>query len=196
MLGRSAASLYGRRVQGGTVMRLLIPLVLLAFGCAGTSKDTPAADTDAEDPGTPADTGASDGDDSGSATDTDDGDGADSGGADSGDADTGAAGDSGTGGGDTGGTDTGAGGDTGSADSGGSSGGGPDGAALFSATCGTCHGSDGHGGSGPDIVGEATSWDDAGLLGVIQNGKGDMPPQPLDNEEAQAVIDWMRTNLR
>jgi mono/diheme cytochrome c family protein len=71
----------------------------------------------------------------------------------------------------------------------------PDGAALYTATCATCHGADGKGtGENPDITGELGKPDDE-LIGIIRNGKGDMPAQTLDDAEALAVIEWMRANF-
>jgi mono/diheme cytochrome c family protein len=70
-----------------------------------------------------------------------------------------------------------------------------DGGAVFGDTCAHCHGPDGTGTqNGPDITGEL--WrPDAQLLRIILDGKNRMPAQPVTEEEAQAVVDWMRAGF-
>lgn len=64
---------------------------------------------------------------------------------------------------------------------------------VFSQSCAACHGGDLTGGVGPDIskVGANLSADD--IKTIIQEGRGGMPPQNLDDAEATAVADWLAT---
>lgn len=71
---------------------------------------------------------------------------------------------------------------------------GLDGAQLYADTCAGCHGADGHGGSAPDLSRELGKTD-AQLIEIILNGDGRMPPQDVTQEEAQAIVDWMRANI-
>lgn len=71
-----------------------------------------------------------------------------------------------------------------------------DGAALFAENCARCHGDDARGSrSGPDLSREMR-LSDAQILRVIQNGEGDMPAIEVTEEEAQAIIDWLRETLQ
>ena len=71
----------------------------------------------------------------------------------------------------------------------------PDGAELYAGTCAACHGADGTGTSvGPNIARELGKTD-AQLIRIILNGEDDMPAQSVSEEEAQAIVDWMRDNL-
>ena len=73
---------------------------------------------------------------------------------------------------------------------------GLDGEQLYMDNCAECHGTDGRGTrEGPDITGEVDRHDDAFLIGVIRNGRERMPAIDVTNEEAQAIVDWMRANF-
>lgn len=68
----------------------------------------------------------------------------------------------------------------------------PDGAELFATWCASCHGEAGEGtGSGPDIRGEL-HHDDPFLVSTILNGRGTMNPVALNEDQAAAVVQWMR----
>lgn len=70
-----------------------------------------------------------------------------------------------------------------------------DGEQLFADTCAVCHNTDGTGtGAGPDITRELGK-SDAALINIIRNGTGRMPGQSVTQEEAQAIVDWMKANL-
>ncbi|SDX97885.1 cytochrome c551 [Salimicrobium album] len=78
--------------------------------------------------------------------------------------------------------------------SGESSGGEVDSAAAeeaFQANCASCHGGDLGGGVGPalDSVGADMSQDD--IVTIIQNGRGDMPAQDVDEETATQIAGWL-----
>jgi mono/diheme cytochrome c family protein len=67
-----------------------------------------------------------------------------------------------------------------------------DGAALFATHCSSCHAADGTGTSiGADITGELGK-SDSQLKNVMLNGEGAMPAVAVTDEEAQAIVDWMR----
>ena len=70
----------------------------------------------------------------------------------------------------------------------------PDGEALYSTHCASCHGDDGTGGSERGIEGELHHSDEE-LIDVILNGDGEMPGINVTEEEAQAIVDWMRASF-
>ncbi len=71
----------------------------------------------------------------------------------------------------------------------------PEGEALYIGTCAPCHGEDGRGtGDYPDITGELDRTDSE-LIGIMIEGKDEMPPQPLSEDQAQAVVDYMRATF-
>lgn len=71
-----------------------------------------------------------------------------------------------------------------------------DGESLYNDHCAACHGADGHGtGSGPDLVRELHHTDEE-LIQVILNGKGDMAPVAITEEQAQMIVTWVRENLQ
>lgn len=116
------------------------------------------------------------------------------------DDDTGGTGDGGATDGGTmdGGTDGGS-GDGGTGD-GGTAGDGGDteasGAELYDMHCQVCHGSDGRGTpDGPDLAREVENHDDAFLVTVILEGKGDMEPVDVTPDQAQRIVDYLRELL-
>ncbi len=66
------------------------------------------------------------------------------------------------------------------------------GADLYSIHCAACHSPDGTGGTGPDITSEVDEEDEE-LIEMILEGEDDMPAANVTPEEAQLIVDWMRT---
>ncbi|MBM3657929.1 MAG: cytochrome c [Actinobacteria bacterium] len=75
----------------------------------------------------------------------------------------------------------------------------PDGAALYSARCAGCHGSDGGGGSGPRLAGRVVEEfpDAADEVAVVTKGRGGMPGfgSSLAEAEILAIVEYTRTEL-
>ena len=66
------------------------------------------------------------------------------------------------------------------------------GAKLFATSCAGCHGPDGSGGRGPNLV-ERASWhplSDEGIFNAIRNGLpgADMPPTKLDDDQTWKLV--------
>lgn len=68
------------------------------------------------------------------------------------------------------------------------------GATVFADHCAACHGADGTGGSGPSLAG-TNMKDDSEVVGVIQNGVGDMPAQGLTDAQTKDVLAWLRSTF-
>lgn len=68
------------------------------------------------------------------------------------------------------------------------------GEAVFSANCASCHGADGTGGSGPNLVAEAGE-DDAEWVEVILGGEDTMPAfvDVLTDQEIADVLAWLKS---
>ncbi|MFT4622298.1 MAG: mono/diheme cytochrome c family protein [Myxococcota bacterium] len=65
---------------------------------------------------------------------------------------------------------------------------------VFGSICIACHAADGHGtAAGPDLEPLIAALDDAGIADVALNGKGNMDPMPVNEEEALAVAAYIRT---
>ena len=76
----------------------------------------------------------------------------------------------------------------------------PDGAAVYAASCASCHGADGGGNVGPALGGGAVVEqypDEADQVAVITEGRNGMPSfgGALSAEEIQAVTTYTRTDL-
>ncbi|MBT2698184.1 cytochrome c551 [Neobacillus sp. C211] len=65
------------------------------------------------------------------------------------------------------------------------------GAKIFDQKCSGCHGGDLTGGMGPNLtkVGSKYSKDD--ILGIIKNGKGQMPANVVSGDDANQVAEWL-----
>lgn len=65
------------------------------------------------------------------------------------------------------------------------------GAKIFDQKCSGCHGGDLKGGMGPNLtkVGSKYSKDD--ILGILKNGKGQMPANVVSGDDANAVAEWL-----
>jgi cytochrome c551 len=64
-------------------------------------------------------------------------------------------------------------------------------AKIFDQKCSGCHGGDLKGGMGPNLtkIGSTLSKDD--ILNTIKNGKGGMPPNVIQGDDAEKVADWL-----
>ncbi len=62
---------------------------------------------------------------------------------------------------------------------------------VYQQSCVSCHGGNLEGGAGPalETVGSKYSKDE--ILNIIENGKGNMPPNIVQGEEADAVAEWL-----
>lgn len=62
---------------------------------------------------------------------------------------------------------------------------------VYKQSCLSCHGGNLEGGFGPalDAVGSKLSEEE--ILGVIENGQGQMPPNVVEGEDAEAVAAWL-----
>ena len=62
---------------------------------------------------------------------------------------------------------------------------------AFQANCASCHGGDLGGGVGPALDSVGADYSEDEIMDIIQNGKGDMPAQNVDDETAQQVAGWL-----
>ncbi|CAM3978771.1 cytochrome c551 [Mesobacillus zeae] len=62
---------------------------------------------------------------------------------------------------------------------------------LFSQKCSSCHGGNLEGGAGPKLekIGAKMSQED--IENTIKNGKGSMPPELIEGEDATTVAKWL-----
>jgi mono/diheme cytochrome c family protein len=72
-----------------------------------------------------------------------------------------------------------------------------DGADIYKRSCAVCHGGDGQGGTGPELVGVADELTVADHVSVVVNGRAGMPPwkTSLTPDEIAAVVAYERTEL-
>ncbi len=72
--------------------------------------------------------------------------------------------------------------------------GGLDGEQLFLTNCSGCHGTDAMGSNnGPPLDREVQMLSDNQLIGIMQNGEGRMPGIEVSVEEAQEIVNYLRT---
>ena len=65
---------------------------------------------------------------------------------------------------------------------------------LYQMHCSVCHGVGGAGSSiGPDILEDVAEESVEDLVEVMLEGEDDMPAANVTPEEAQLIVDWMRT---
>ena len=61
----------------------------------------------------------------------------------------------------------------------------------YQQSCSKCHGGDLVSGGAPDLNAIGTKYSKDELLGIIKNGKGNMPGGLLTGEDAEAVASWL-----
>ncbi|WP_406603726.1 cytochrome c551 [Neobacillus rhizosphaerae] len=68
---------------------------------------------------------------------------------------------------------------------------GGDAAKIYDQKCSGCHGGDLKGGMGPNLtkIGSTLSKDE--ILNTIKNGKGAMPKNVIQGDDANKVADWL-----
>ena len=66
------------------------------------------------------------------------------------------------------------------------------GAALYSDNCASCHGSDGTGGTGPDLTAIVSTLTDDEVTTAMLEGTGDMPAPGVSEAEAAAIVSYLR----
>lgn len=71
-----------------------------------------------------------------------------------------------------------------------------DGAGLYARHCAACHGADARGSViGPDLLGGVQFHSDEQLVGVILDGKDDMAPVDISQDQAYEIVAWLRETL-
>lgn len=63
--------------------------------------------------------------------------------------------------------------------------------AIFESNCASCHGDDLEGGMGPDLTAVGGELSEDEIHDTIMNGKGDMPAGLVEEDEADALADWL-----
>jgi mono/diheme cytochrome c family protein len=61
----------------------------------------------------------------------------------------------------------------------------------YQQSCSSCHGGDLVSGGAPDLNAIGTKYSKDDILGIIKNGKGNMPGGLLTGEDADAVASWL-----
>ncbi|WP_421381418.1 cytochrome c551 [Bacillus salacetis] len=62
---------------------------------------------------------------------------------------------------------------------------------IVNQKCSSCHGGDLSGGMGPALKNIGSQLSEDEILSVIQNGKGAMPKNIIEGDEAEAVAEWL-----
>jgi cytochrome c551 len=62
---------------------------------------------------------------------------------------------------------------------------------VYNKSCLSCHGEKLEGGMGPALNNIGSKYSKDEILGVIKNGKGQMPPNVVEGADAEAVADWL-----
>ncbi|MGF2617893.1 c-type cytochrome [Rossellomorea vietnamensis] len=62
---------------------------------------------------------------------------------------------------------------------------------IVNQKCSSCHGGDLSGGMGPALKNIGSELSEDEILSVIQNGKGSMPKNIIEGDEAEAVAEWL-----
>ncbi|MCQ6275544.1 cytochrome c [Bacillus sp. V3B] len=63
--------------------------------------------------------------------------------------------------------------------------------AKYQQSCSKCHGGDLVSGGAPDLNAIGSKYSQDEILGIIENGKGNMPGGLLTGEDAEAVASWL-----
>ena len=62
---------------------------------------------------------------------------------------------------------------------------------LYNQNCSACHGGELQGGAGPELSAVGDKYSQEEIETIILEGKGNMPDQLLEGEEAKAVAEWL-----
>lgn len=71
-----------------------------------------------------------------------------------------------------------------------------DGKALYEATCSSCHGNDGKLGLSGALDLTASQMDEAGIKEIILKGRNAMPAAAVNDEQAQAISQYVATSIK
>lgn len=69
-----------------------------------------------------------------------------------------------------------------------------DGDAIYANSCAACHGADLSGAVGPDLTKVGSKLSEDEITEIVLNGKGDMPPISISQEEADVIAEWLSEN--
>jgi cytochrome c551 len=62
---------------------------------------------------------------------------------------------------------------------------------VYQQSCLSCHGENLEGGFGPALDNAGAEYSKDEILNIIHNGKGQMPPNVVEGEDAEAVAAWL-----
>ncbi|WP_050179899.1 cytochrome c551 [Domibacillus robiginosus] len=62
---------------------------------------------------------------------------------------------------------------------------------VYQQSCLSCHGENLEGGFGPELSAIGSKMSEEEILSVIENGQGQMPPNVVEGEDAEAVAAWL-----
>ncbi|OLN24234.1 cytochrome C551 [Domibacillus antri] len=62
---------------------------------------------------------------------------------------------------------------------------------VYQQSCLSCHGGNLEGGFGPALDKAGAKYSKDEILAIIENGQGQMPPNVVEGEEAEAVAAWL-----
>ncbi|HZG70868.1 MAG TPA: cytochrome c [Chondromyces sp.] len=62
---------------------------------------------------------------------------------------------------------------------------------IYQANCLSCHGENLEGGFGPALDKAGAEHSKEEILEIIKNGQGQMPPNIVEGEDAEAVAEWL-----
>lgn len=65
------------------------------------------------------------------------------------------------------------------------------GAKIYDQKCSGCHGGDLTGGMGPNLTKVGSTYSKDEILGIIKNGKGQMPANVVEGDDANQVAEWL-----
>ncbi|WP_462410985.1 cytochrome c551 [Neobacillus sp. Marseille-QA0830] len=66
-----------------------------------------------------------------------------------------------------------------------------DAAKIFNQKCSSCHGENLKGGMGPDLTKVGSRYSEDEIRNIIKNGKGAMPPNVVEGDDADQVSKWL-----
>ncbi|TFB24364.1 cytochrome c [Filobacillus milosensis] len=62
---------------------------------------------------------------------------------------------------------------------------------LYQQNCSTCHGADLSGGVGPSLKNVGDKYGVEDIVGIIQNGKGQMNAIDISEEDSKSIAEWL-----